>query len=259
MKSVIRCRKLIEKRLCMKNISVQLYSVRELLPADFEGTLRKIAAMGYQGVETAGFPGTTPQAATRLFKDIGLKVVASHSGMPLGEHQNELIEAVLAVGSPVYIVPGVKPEEIANTDAVRAFCDRLNQSASLCRQQGLAFGFHNHWREMNDLGGQRVYQVMNAALDPDVLFELDTYWVKVGGLDPAAVVTELGPRARLLHLKDGPGSHEAPMVALGQGIMDFPPLLKAAHYLEAPIVEFDRYAGDILADLKQSVDYLKTL
>ena len=243
----------------MKNISVQLYSVRDLLAADFAGTVRKIAAMGYQGVETAGFPGTTPQAAAQLFSELGLKVSASHSGMPLGEKQNELIETVLGVGSPVYIVPGVKPEEIATIDATKRFCEQLNAAAAVCRKQGLAFGFHNHWREMNDLGGVRVYQVMNAELDPQVLFELDTYWVKVGGLDPAAVVTELGTRAKLLHLKDGPGSHEAPMTALGTGIMDIPALVKAAKYLEAPIVEFDRCAGDILADLKQSLAYLQTL
>ncbi len=243
----------------MKNISVQLYSVRDLANVDFAGTVRKIAAMGYQGVETAGFPGTTPQAAAQLFKELGLKVVASHSGMPLGDRQNELIDAVLGVGSPVYIVPGVKPEEIASIDATKRFCEQLNMASAACRKHGLAFGFHNHWREMNDVGGKRVYQVMNAELDPQVLFELDTYWVKTGGLDPAAVVVELGARAKLLHLKDGPANHEAPMTALGTGAMDFPSLIKAAQYLEVPIVEFDRCAGDILADLKQSLDYLKTL
>ena len=243
----------------MKNISVQLYSVRELAAVDFAGTVRKVAAMGYEGVETAGFPGTTPQAAAQLFKELGLKVVSSHSAMPLGEKQNELIDAVLAVGSPVYIVPSSKPEEIASIDATKHFCERLNEAAAACRVHGLDFGYHNHWREMNDLGGKRVYQVMNEELDPQVLFEVDTYWVKTGGLDPAAVVTELGSRTKLLHFKDGPGNHEAPMTALGTGVMDFPALVKAATYLEVPIVEFDRCAGDILADLKQSCDYLKSL
>ncbi len=243
----------------MKNISVQLYSVREMLAVDFAGTVRKIAAMGYQGVETAGFPGTTPQAAAQLFQELGLKVVSSHSPLPLGDKQNELIETVLGVGSRVYIVPSSKPEEIATRDATQRFCAQLNAAAEVCRKHGLAFGYHNHSREMNDVGGTRVYQVMNAELDPQVLFELDTYWVKTGGLDPAAVVAELGKRAKLLHLKDGPATHEAPMTALGTGVMDIPALIQAAKYLEAPIVEFDRCAGDILADLKQSLEYLKSL
>ena len=243
----------------MKNISVQLYSVRELLASDFEGVVRKIAAMGYEGVETAGFPGTTPAAAARLFKELGLKVVSAHAGLPLGEKQNESIDAVLSVGSPIYVVPSVKPENIASIAATRRFCDQLNEAARACRAHGLKFGYHNHWMEMADLGGTRVYQVMNEALDPDVVFEVDTYWVKVAGLDPVTVVTELGPRVSLLHLKDGPLNRAAPNIALGAGKMDIPALVKAARYLEAPIVEFDRCAGDILADLKQSLDYLKTL
>ena len=243
----------------MKNISVQLYSVRELLASDFEGVVRKISAMGYAGVETAGFPGTTPAAAARLFKEVGLKVVSSHGSLPLGEKQNEILDGVLSVGSPIYVVPSVKPDEIASVAATRRFCDRLNEAAEVCRGYGLKFGYHNHWMEMADLGGSRVYQVMNAALDPGIVFEVDTYWVKVAGLDPAAVVAELGSRASLLHIKDGPLTREAAMVALGTGKMDFQGLFKAARYLEAPIVEFDRCAGDILADLKQSVDYLNTL
>jgi sugar phosphate isomerase/epimerase len=243
----------------MKNVSVQLYSVRELAAVDFEGTIRKIAAMGYDGVETAGFPGTTPAAAGRLFKEVGLKVLSAHSQIPLGEKQSELIDAVVAVGSPIYVVPSVRPEEIASVDATRRFCDRLNEAALACRKAGLAFGYHNHWMEMADLGGTYVYQVMNAHLDPAVAFEVDTYWVKVGGLDPVAVVAEFGSRARLLHLKDGPGTREAAMTPLGTGIMDFPALMKAAKHLEVPIVEIDRTDGDILVDLKQCADYMKKL
>jgi sugar phosphate isomerase/epimerase len=243
----------------MKNISVQLYSVRDLLASDFEGTVRKIAAMGYTGVETAGFPGTTPAAAAQLFKELGLKVFSSHSGLPDGEKQSEMIEAVVAVGSPVYVVPWVNPEQISSVAGTQRFCDQLNQFALVCRTYGLGLGFHNHWMEMTDLGGTRVYQVMNAQLDPAILFEVDTYWVKVAGLDPAAVVAELGQRGRLLHFKDGPGNREAAMTVLGTGVMDFPALVKAAIHLDVPIVEFDRCAGDILVDLKQSLDYLKTL
>jgi sugar phosphate isomerase/epimerase len=242
----------------MNRISLQLYSVRELAGIDFAGTVRKIAALGFQGVETAGFPGTTPQAAGALFKELGLEVVSSHSGLPEGDAGLAQIDAVAACGSPIYVVPSVKPEQIATVDLTKQFCDRLNAAAQACKARGLGFGYHNHWMEMADLGGQYVYQVMNQHLDPAILFEVDTYWVKVAGLDPAKVVTELGTRAQLLHLKDGPGNREQPMLALGTGIMDIPALLKAAKHLTTPIIEFDRCAGDILADLKASVAYLKT-
>jgi sugar phosphate isomerase/epimerase len=243
----------------MKNIAVQLYSVREMLAADFAGTVRKVAALGFQGVETAGFQGTTPTAAAQLFQSLGLKVVSAHARLPAGNQRDAMIAEVAACGSPVYIVSSMKPDEFSSIDATRRICDKLNEAALACRRAGMGFGYHNHEMEMADLGGTRAYQVMNAELDPAVLFEVDTYWVKVAGLDPAAVVAELGARASLLHFKDGPGTREAPMTALGTGIMDFPALVKAARYLEAPIVEFDRYAGDILAELKQSAEYLKSL
>jgi sugar phosphate isomerase/epimerase len=243
----------------MKNIALQLYSVRELAAIDFEGAVRKVAAMGYAGVETAGFPGTTPAAAAKLFKEVGLKVFSAHSQLPLGEKQSALIEAVATVGSPIYVVPSVKAEDIASIDATRRVCDRMNEAAMACRKAGLGFGFHNHWAEMADLGGTRVYQVMHAYLDPAIAFEVDTYWAKVGGVDPVAMIRELGARARLLHLKDGAGSRGDANTALGTGVMDIPALLNAAAHLEVGIVEFDRCDGDVLADLKKSVDYLKAL
>jgi sugar phosphate isomerase/epimerase len=243
----------------MNNIAVQLYSVRELLAADFAGTVRKVAVLGYQGVETAGFQGTSPAAAAQLFQSLGLKVVSAHARLPAGDQRDALIAEVAACGSPVYIVPSMKPDEFTSIDATRRICDRLNEAAQACRRAGLGFGYHNHWMEMADLGGTRAYQVMNADLDPAVLFEVDTYWVKVAGLDPAAVVAELGARAKFLHLKDGPGTREAPNTALGTGILEIPSVVKAARFMETPIVEFDRCAGDILADLKQSAEYLKSL
>ena len=60
-------------------IALQLYTVRDALAKDFNGVIQQIADMGYIGVETAGFPGTTPQAAARLFKDLGLTVCSAHS------------------------------------------------------------------------------------------------------------------------------------------------------------------------------------
>ena len=238
----------------VKNISVQLYSLRELLATDYEGTIRKIPGLGYNGIETFG--AATPPGCGKLFKELGLRVVSSHSPMPLGERQNELIDAVLAAGSPIYIVPGVRPEEIASVDSTKRFCDQLNEAALACQARGLAFGFHNHYREMYDVGGVRVYQVMNAQLAPGVLFEVDTYWAKSGGVDPAEVIRELGARVTHLHVKDGPGGHGAPQTTLGTGIMDIPAVLAAAPQAEA-IVEFDSCAGDLLESLRLSAGYLK--
>jgi sugar phosphate isomerase/epimerase len=244
----------------MKNIAVQLYSVRELLAADFEGTLRKLVEMGYQAIETASIPPTvSPAAAGKLFRELGLKVVSAHARLPAGENRERMIADVAAYGSPIYLVPGMGANAFDTAESTHQVCEQLNEAAAACRKAGLGLGYHNHTKEMADFGGKRAYQIMNAELDPAILFEVDTYWAKVAALDPAAVVAELGQRTRLLHFKDGPGIRDAPDQPLGTGMMNFPAVLKAAHYLETAIVEFDFSAGDILADLKQSIDYLHDL
>jgi sugar phosphate isomerase/epimerase len=101
---------------------------------------------------------------------------------------------------------------------------------------------------------------MLDLLDPGIFFEVDTYWVKVGGSDPVAVVKNLGARAPMLHIKDGPGTKEAAHTAVGEGIMDIPALLKASgSNAKALVVELDRCDTDIMVAVKKSLDYLTSL
>jgi sugar phosphate isomerase/epimerase len=79
-------------------IALQLYSLRELLAADYAAGVRKAAEIGYAGVETAGFPGTTPQAAAQLFQELGLTVCSAHSPLPLGDKQAEVLDTMAALG-----------------------------------------------------------------------------------------------------------------------------------------------------------------
>jgi sugar phosphate isomerase/epimerase len=92
-------------------------------------------------------------------------------------------------------------------------------------------------------------------LSPDVFLEIDTYWVKTAGVDPAAVLREIGRRAPLLHIKDGPAVQEAPMTAVGAGVLDWPAVAEASS-AEWWIVELDRCATDIWEALQQSYTYL---
>jgi sugar phosphate isomerase/epimerase len=238
-------------------IGLGLYTVRADLERDFAGTLQSVAAMGYLGVETAGFPGSTPQAARRLFDDLGLTVLAAHSPLPVGERQNEVLDTLAALGCQRLVCPWQPPERFQSRDGLQQVTDTLNEANAVCRAHGLSLGYHNHWFEFGDVDGQPAYRHLLAGLAPEVFFEIDTYWVKVGGLDPAAVVAELGPRVPLLHIKDGPGERGVPMLPVGDGIMDFPALLAAAG--DAPewlVVELDEYAGNMLDAVRRSYDYL---
>jgi sugar phosphate isomerase/epimerase len=238
-------------------VGLILYTVRADLERDFAGTIRVVAEMGYLGVETAGFPGSTPKAARQLFDDLGLTVLAAHSALPVGEKQNEVLDTMAVLGCQRLVCPSQPAELFQSLDGLRRVTDTLNQANAVARAHGLSLCYHNHWFEFVDVEGQTAYRRLLAGLAPEVFFEVDTYWAHVGGQDLATVVAELGPRAPLLHLKDGPGVRGEPMLPLGEGVMNFPALLAAAGDVpEWLVVELDEYAGPMLDAVRRSYDYL---
>jgi sugar phosphate isomerase/epimerase len=241
-------------------IAIQLYTVREALAEDFEGVIRRIADIGYDGVETAGFPGTTAQAAAQLFRELGLRVSSAHTPLPLGDKKNEVLETMAALGSQRIICAYLSPDEYRTLDQIKRNCEMLNEANAAAVAAGLSFGLHNHWWEFEPVEGHYPYHLWLEHLEPAVFFEIDTYWVKTAGLDPVAVVKEFGPRASLLHIKDGPATKEAPMVAVGEGVLDFPAILQAADgHPEWLIVELDRCATDMLEAVEKSYQNLSSL
>jgi sugar phosphate isomerase/epimerase len=242
-------------------IALQMYSVRDVIDKEgYEQVVRKVAAMGYKAVEPAGFPGTTPQAAAKLFKELGLTVAAAHVGLPLGDRKNQILEQLDALGKPPLLCTQIGRNDVKTMDTIKELCDRLNQGYEVAKAAGLDFGIHNHDHEFGSIDGKLIHEVMVSLLNPGIFFEIDTYWVKVGGCDPAEIIRNLGPRARMLHIKDGPGTHEAAQTAVGDGIMDFPRIFEAAGAnAKWWIVEMDECATDVMVAVKKSYDYLKKL
>lgn len=238
--------------------ALQLYTVRDDLQKDFVGTIRKIASYGYQAVETAGFANTTAQAAKSLFDELGLRVVSSHGGLPLGDSKNEVLDMLETVNSPWLICPWLDPGTyFSSLDGIKKACDMLNEANHVVQGAGRKLAYHNHWFEVESVDGKPAYQHMLDYLEPDIAFELDVYWVKVGGLDPVEVINGLGSRAALLHLKDGPANgREAAMTAVGKGKIDIPAILAASKASEH-IVELDRCDTDMLEAVRESYEYLK--
>lgn len=241
-------------------IALQLYTLRHLTPKDYEGVLRKVAGFGYDGVEIAGFEGTSVAAAAKLVKELGLTVVGAHSPFPVGEKKNEILDISSTFGCKYMIVAHIGPDDTKNMDAIKALCAKVNEAQANAKERGMTMMIHNHWWEYAVLEGKLAADHMLELLDPAVLFELDTYWIKVGGSDPAERVKKLGKRAPVLHIKDGPGNREAAQTAIGTGVMDFPAILKAGgSNTEWWIMEADRIDGDALEAVRQSCIYMKGL
>jgi sugar phosphate isomerase/epimerase len=243
------------REMMVKPIALQLYSVRDAMEKDFDGTVRKVADMGYAGVETAGFPGTTPAAAAALFKSLGLSVPSAHLGLSLWD-SGEALDIAGALGVKYAIVPYTPREQYTSLDNIYRICDQINAAAAKARAAGYTFAYHNHDFEYTPVEGRLPYQVMLERLDPSVTFEPDTYWIQVAGLNPADVLRELGARVPIIHIKDGPATRNDAMTALGTGKIDIPAVISAAEFAEWEVVELDRCDTDMLVAVKQSIDYL---
>ena len=237
-------------------IAIQLYTVREALAQNFKAVGTRIAEMGYVGVETAGFPGVSVEEASDLFADLGLEVCSVHTQLPLGKQKNQVIELAheLEVNRVVTSTPR---EAFESMDALKGLCDRWNQAGEIAEENGLELGLHNHYWEFTEVEGRSGFEIMVEELDERIFFQVDTYWVNVGGGDSVAVVEELGERAPLLHIKDGPLDAAQDMQAVGTGKMDFPPIIEASHgACDWLIVELDRCATDMMEAVEQSYEFL---
>lgn len=249
-------------------IAVQLYTVRKELEKDIKGTLKRIADIGFEAVETAFWPkDMTIKQAGQYIKDAGLSVSSAHIELPTGDQKNAMLEAAEAFGCKRMIWHGW-PEDIryGTLDGTKQLIAIYNQANRFAKANGLQFGLHNHWWEFkNKLGKRFVYEVLLERLEKDIFFEIDTYWVKVAGHNPADIVKKFGKRAPLLHIKDGPArwndsladDNPDPMTAVGKGSQNFPAIVKAANgNTEWMVVEMDKTTTDVFDALQESYNYL---
>ncbi len=249
-------------------LAVQLYTVRDQVAQDLPGTLRRLKALGYNSVETAFWPkGVSLAQAARAIQEAGLSVCSSHIELPVGENRAAMLAVAKAYSCNTMIWHGwPEDKRYSSLEGTRALAAIYNECNRVAKDNGLRFGLHNHWWEYrNRVGGKFVYEVLLEELQPDIFCEVDTYWVKVAGHEPATILTRLGARAPLLHIKDGPARWHAklaednpdPMTAVGHGTQNMPAIAAAARgHAEWFIVEMDKTATDVFAALQQSRDYL---
>jgi len=249
-------------------ISLQLYTVRKEIEKDMAGTFRRLSSIGIKTVETAFWPkNVTAKEAARQLKNAGLKVSSSHIEIPVGDKKQAMLETAEAFGSKRMIWHGWPEDKRYSTlDGTKELIQIYNEANRIAKANGLRFGLHNHWWEYrNRVGGRLVYEWLLDGVDKDIFFEIDTYWVKVAGQDPAAVITKFGKRAEMLHMKDGPAiwrdtlaeDNPDPMVALGKGTQNFPAIAKAAYgNTKWMVIEMDVVSGDVFEAIKESRKYL---
>ena len=236
-------------------LSVQLYTVRDALANDFDGTLGRIAEIGYTQVEPFAFTNFTEQLKEGLGK-YGLAAPTTHVGLLSGD-QAEIFAAARELGIGTVIEPAVREPHWQTEEDIAATAQQLNSAAEQAAEHGLRVGYHNHWWEIErDFGGRHGLEVLAEHLAPEVVLEVDTYWAVVGGADVPALLGRLGDRVVALHIKDGDGTRDTKkQVPLGSGsipIWDF----VAAKPDALRVVELDDSEVDMLDAVEQSYIYI---
>jgi sugar phosphate isomerase/epimerase len=238
-------------------VSVQLYTVRELLTEDTVGTLQRIADIGFTQVEPFAFL-SFGDALRQGLADAGLSAPTTHQSF-VGGDLDDVFGAAKELGIQTVIDPFVAPERWQSAEDVAQTAEQLNAAAEVAARYGIAVGYHNHDHEISStIEGVTALEFFAGKLAPEVVLEVDTYWVAVGGVDPVTFLPKLGDRVVALHVKDGPGTHDnKDQVAVGQGSLPIEQIIAAAPDA-LRVIELDDSRGDRFQAVADSFAFLSS-
>ncbi|MBG6106483.1 sugar phosphate isomerase/epimerase family protein [Frigoribacterium sp. CG_9.8] len=243
-------------------LSLQLYTVREALDADFAGTMQRVSDIGFTRVEPYDFLARADALATALAAT-GLTAPSAHlrfldADSRAGASLDDVFATAAQLGIPTVIDPFVDPAKWLSVADIQSTADALNAAAEVAVKHGIRIGYHNHWFELESvIGGRTGLEILSSHLNPAVILELDTYWAAAAGQDLVALLGRLGDRVRLLHIKDGPIEPDpASQQAVGHGNMPVWEIIAAATSLELAVVELDDFAGEMFDAVIDSFAYL---
>ena len=207
----------------LNRIGVQLYTVRRAMADDFEGTLARVASIGYAEVEFAGYFDRSPNAVRAILDANGLSAPSAHVGYDvLGDGWDRVLDDAAAVGHQYLICPSLPRDVRASLDGFRRAAQRFNRAGQQAGDAGIAFGYHNHDFEFTPIDGRIPYNLLLDETDPEyVTQQLDLFWMANAGHDPSDYFAAYPGRFSSVHVKDMDGSPDKRMVDVGQGVLDF--------------------------------------
>jgi len=259
-----------------KNMGLQLYTLRNEIKADAGAAIKAVVAAGYKQGEMYGFPNCDPMIAAA--KDAGLELHSSHFEWdaainPKDEGMSDfmkILEKAKTTGLSHLVIPFLKEENRKSLDEYKRIAANANKAAARAKEAGIQLAYHNHSFEFKPFAdGKCGFDVFMAEFGPDMKFELDLFWVKLGGQDPATLLGKLAGRVSQVHLKDLKAGIAVPSFGsvppdafqeLGDGIISTEAMMtaaKAAGVVHCH-VEQDQ-SPNALASIRQSMDYLKKL
>ncbi len=238
-------------------LGIQLYSVRNECKKDFKGTVAALAKLGYQGVELSpDCGGMTPEQVAAFLKQLGLRCCGVHTSLAdLLVEGSDSYKFAKALHSP-FITTSCAGEVAKDW---KGTIEKLKQVGRVAQSAGVPFTYHNHAAEFQKIEGQYALDMLYAAADPKtVKAELDTYWIKKGGVDPAPYIRKYKGRVPQIHLKDMDPA-DGGFTEVGAGLIDLPAVFQAAEEAGAQwmIYEQDQWKRPPLESAKISIENLR--
>lgn len=268
-------------------IALQLYSVRDELGKDFTGTLRKVKALGYDGVEFAGLYEHKPAEVRKILEESGLIPVSAHVPfIELAAEPVKLIGEYAEIGCKYIAIPYLMPEYRPGAEKFNEVIEGAKIIGKAAKNFGMTLLYHNHDFEFTRIDGEYALDILYKSVSADLLqTELDTCWVNVAGEDPSAYLRKYAGRSPVVHLKDFvmPGKKPEKMYELiglkdevekkdtevfefrplGLGAQNFPKILKACADAGSSWVIVEQDAPSLgkspLECAEVSINYLKSL
>ena len=261
----------------LNQIGIQLYTLRKPISADLGGTIKEVANAGYKQVEPYGFP--SPQAVEMInkAKENGMQVHSSHFDWNAVLHPerkgipsfNKILELANELELSHLVVPYLAETDRRNIDGYKKVADLLNQAAEKADDAKIQLAYHNHAFEFQPLDKKKIgYDVFIENFSTKMAFELDVFWVKLGGVDPATLIKQLKGRVSQLHLKDLKKKSKVPNFGkvspdtfdeIGDGMINMEPIMKVAQQtgVQHCHIEQDQSPAP-LKSIRKSLNYLKS-
>ena len=247
----------------LDRIGLQLYTVRDMMKANVEDTLAKVAGIGYKEVEFAGYFDRAPAALRATLDKLGLTSPASHIGYDAIDPAKiaATLDAANTIGNKYIIVAYLVDTQRKTLDDWRRHAERFNRAGEAAKARGLQFAYHNHDFEFVPLDGKVPYDVLLESSDPSLVkMEMDLYWITKAGSDWKAYFDRWPGRFPLVHVKDSAGAPQHEMREVGGGSIPFGTIFaqRKKGGIEHFFVEHDN-PKDPIASITASYQYLKNL
>lgn len=236
-------------------IAIQLYSVHTETEKDFKGTVKKVADIGFQGVEFAGYGGLSAGEMAAFLKENNLYSVGAHVGAErLKEDFLEEFAYHKTIGSKYIICPYASMETL---EEIKELAETLNHAAKLAAGSGIKIGYHNHAHEFKKIDGKYALDLLAELTREDVILELDVFWAAYAGVEPVSYIKKAGKKIELIHMKQINEAKEN--VDMPEGCLDMKAVQEAAEFASYFVLEHEEYDKPIWESIRNDYGFLKAL